>query len=135
MAATDGRHRDASGAAPWRARQRCRRCAVNRRGDLAVDGGVTHRNVVAHGGPGVEIAVPKMSAAPLVSLCEAAPLPSRANLRKPSVNPERHRGGEATEGSRHALHAHHLVWKGDATVPAFAVESPLPPDLAAMVEE
>ena len=36
---------------------------------------------------------------------------------------------------RHALHAHRLVWKGDATVPAFAVESPLPPDLAALVEE
>jgi 23S rRNA pseudouridine1911/1915/1917 synthase len=42
--------------------------------------------------------------------------------------------GEATdEGARHALHAHRIVWKGDATVPAFAVESPLPPDLAALL--
>jgi 23S rRNA pseudouridine1911/1915/1917 synthase len=39
------------------------------------------------------------------------------------------------EVSRHALHAHHITWKGDATVPAFAIESPLPPDLAALVEE
>jgi 23S rRNA pseudouridine1911/1915/1917 synthase len=39
------------------------------------------------------------------------------------------------EGARHALHAHHLVWKGDATVPAFAVESPLPPDLEALLGE
>ena len=39
------------------------------------------------------------------------------------------------EVSRHALHAHHITWKGDATVPAFTVESPLPPDLAALVEE
>ncbi len=39
------------------------------------------------------------------------------------------------ESARHALHAHHLVWKGDATVPAFAVDSPLPPDLAALMGE
>jgi 23S rRNA pseudouridine1911/1915/1917 synthase len=39
------------------------------------------------------------------------------------------------EASRHALHAHHLTWKGDATVPAFTVESPLPPELAALVGE
>lgn len=39
------------------------------------------------------------------------------------------------EAARHALHAHHLVWKGDATVPAFAVESPLPADLAAVMGE
>jgi 23S rRNA pseudouridine1911/1915/1917 synthase len=37
------------------------------------------------------------------------------------------------EGQRHALHAHHITWKGDATVPAFTVESPLPADLAALV--
>jgi 23S rRNA pseudouridine1911/1915/1917 synthase len=40
-----------------------------------------------------------------------------------------------TDAARHALHAHHLVWKGDATVPAFAVDSPLPPDLAALFDE
>jgi len=38
-------------------------------------------------------------------------------------------------GARHALHAHKIVWKGDATVPAFAVESPLPPELSVLVEE
>jgi 23S rRNA pseudouridine1911/1915/1917 synthase len=43
--------------------------------------------------------------------------------------------GPVPEASRHALHAHHLTWKGDATVPAFTVESPLPPDLAALVPE
>jgi 23S rRNA pseudouridine1911/1915/1917 synthase len=41
----------------------------------------------------------------------------------------------ADEGARHALHAHRIVWKGDATVPAFTIESPLPPDLAALVGE
>jgi 23S rRNA pseudouridine1911/1915/1917 synthase len=41
----------------------------------------------------------------------------------------------AAEGTRHALHAHRIVWKGDATVPAFEVLSPLPSDLAALVEE
>ncbi len=44
-------------------------------------------------------------------------------------------GGGGEEGARHALHAHHLVWKGDATVPAFAVESPLPAELAAVLGE
>lgn len=44
-------------------------------------------------------------------------------------------GQEAGEGSRHALHAHRIMWKGDATVPAFAIESPLPEDLAALVPE
>jgi 23S rRNA pseudouridine1911/1915/1917 synthase len=41
----------------------------------------------------------------------------------------------AGEGSRHALHASRIVWKGDAVVPAFAIESPLPSDLAALVDE
>ncbi len=44
-------------------------------------------------------------------------------------------GGGTGEGARHALHAHRIVWKGDATVPAFAIESPLPPELAGLVEE
>jgi 23S rRNA pseudouridine1911/1915/1917 synthase len=40
-------------------------------------------------------------------------------------------GGQPLSGSegRHALHAHWIAWEGDATVPAFAAESPLPPDL------
>jgi 23S rRNA pseudouridine1911/1915/1917 synthase len=42
-------------------------------------------------------------------------------------------GAEA--GTRNALHASRIVWKGDAVVPAFAVESPLPPDLEALVPE
>ena len=41
----------------------------------------------------------------------------------------------AAEGSRHALHASRIVWRGDSMVPAFAIESPLPPDLAAMVDD
>ncbi len=44
-------------------------------------------------------------------------------------------GEEAGEGSRHALHAHRIVWKGDATVPAFAIESPLPEELSRLVPE
>ena len=36
--------------------------------------------------------------------------------------------------SRHALHAHKIVWKGDTGVPAFAVTSPLPQELARVVE-
>jgi 23S rRNA pseudouridine1911/1915/1917 synthase len=40
-------------------------------------------------------------------------------------------GGPAIgEGeTRHALHAHHITWKGDAEVPAFTVESALPAEL------
>jgi 23S rRNA pseudouridine1911/1915/1917 synthase len=37
------------------------------------------------------------------------------------------------EGARHALHAHRIVWKGDGAVPAFTVESALPPDLVSLV--
>jgi 23S rRNA pseudouridine1911/1915/1917 synthase len=43
-------------------------------------------------------------------------------------------GGPAIAGlTRHALHAHHLAWSGDPKVPAFCVQSPLPPDMAALV--
>lgn len=35
---------------------------------------------------------------------------------------------------RHALHASHVAWAGDERVPAFAVDSPLPADLAAFFE-
>jgi len=42
-------------------------------------------------------------------------------------------GREAPElGARHALHASHVAWDGDAQVAAFAVESELPADLAAL---
>jgi 23S rRNA pseudouridine1911/1915/1917 synthase len=42
-------------------------------------------------------------------------------------------GGAARAGlaGRHALHASHVAWAGDARVPAFAVDSPLPSDLLA----
>jgi 23S rRNA pseudouridine1911/1915/1917 synthase len=45
-------------------------------------------------------------------------------------------GGPALPGveGRHALHAHLIVWKGDAVVPAFTVDSPLPEDLARVLE-
>lgn len=42
---------------------------------------------------------------------------------------------DAPEGAaRHALHAHMIVWKGDADVPAFTASSNLPPELARLVE-
>lgn len=34
---------------------------------------------------------------------------------------------------RHALHASHVAWAGDERVPAFAVDSPLPADLVALL--
>jgi 23S rRNA pseudouridine1911/1915/1917 synthase len=43
-------------------------------------------------------------------------------------------GAEARETARHALHAHLIVWKGDKSVPAFTAESPLPPELARLLE-
>ncbi len=43
-------------------------------------------------------------------------------------------GAKEGETTRHALHAHKIVWKGDAVVPAFAVESPLPAELARVFE-
>lgn len=44
-------------------------------------------------------------------------------------------GGPPIAGAegRHALHAYRIAWEGDASIPAFAVESPLPPDLAALL--
>jgi 23S rRNA pseudouridine1911/1915/1917 synthase len=44
-------------------------------------------------------------------------------------------GGPPVAGAegRHALHAHRITWEGDASIPAFTVESPLPPDLAALI--
>jgi 23S rRNA pseudouridine1911/1915/1917 synthase len=46
-------------------------------------------------------------------------------------------GGAALDAlsGRHALHASHVAWAGDGRVPAFAVESPLPPELAAFLDE
>lgn len=43
-------------------------------------------------------------------------------------------GGSTSHGiARHALHAHRIVWPGDAVVPAFVVTSPLPADIEALV--
>lgn len=42
--------------------------------------------------------------------------------------------GTATELARHALHASRLSWSGDGAVPAFEVDSALPPELAALVD-
>jgi 23S rRNA pseudouridine1911/1915/1917 synthase len=46
-------------------------------------------------------------------------------------------GGERLPalGARHALHASQLSWAGTASVPGFTVYEPLPPDLAALLEE
>lgn len=41
--------------------------------------------------------------------------------------------GQEGEKGRHALHAHHITWKGDADVPAFTMESPLPEELAKLL--
>lgn len=45
-------------------------------------------------------------------------------------------GGAVRPGlsGRHALHASHVAWAGDERVPAFAVDSPLPDDLAAFFD-
>ncbi len=43
-------------------------------------------------------------------------------------------GGESVPGlARHALHASRIAWGGDARVPAFTVNSPLPADIAGIV--
>lgn len=43
-------------------------------------------------------------------------------------------GGDTTlHIGRHALHAHRLMWTGDATVPAFTVTSELPGDIARLL--
>jgi 23S rRNA pseudouridine1911/1915/1917 synthase len=46
-------------------------------------------------------------------------------------------GGEPVPslGARHALHASELSWTGSASMPSFTVHEPLPPDLAALLEE
>ncbi len=46
-------------------------------------------------------------------------------------------GGERvpTLGARHALHASQLSWTGAARVPGFTVDEPLPPELAALLDE
>jgi 23S rRNA pseudouridine1911/1915/1917 synthase len=45
-------------------------------------------------------------------------------------------GGEPVPGleGRQALHAHLIVWKGDAVIPAFTVDSPLPESMAKLLE-
>ncbi|HEY0468317.1 MAG TPA: hypothetical protein VGC79_29170, partial [Polyangiaceae bacterium] len=46
-------------------------------------------------------------------------------------------GGELLPalGARHALHASQLSWAGTAHVAGFTVYEPLPPDLAALLDE
>ena len=44
-------------------------------------------------------------------------------------------GAPEGEHGRHALHAHRITWSGDADVPAFSVQSPLPADLEALLGE
>ena len=46
-------------------------------------------------------------------------------------------GGEQLPalGARHALHASQLSWAGAAEMPGFSVVEPLPPDLAALLDE
>jgi len=43
-------------------------------------------------------------------------------------------GPPASElGERHALHASYVAWAGDDTIDGFALEDPLPPDMAALL--
>ena len=42
-------------------------------------------------------------------------------------------GAPEGEHGRHALHAHRITWTGDADVPAFSVQSPLPDDLEVLL--
>ncbi len=42
-------------------------------------------------------------------------------------------GGSPELSGRHALHASHVAWAGDDRVPAFSVDSALPPDLWALL--
>jgi 23S rRNA pseudouridine1911/1915/1917 synthase len=42
-------------------------------------------------------------------------------------------GGGAALAGRHALHASYVAWAGDARLPAFAVHSSLPEDLASFL--
>jgi 23S rRNA-/tRNA-specific pseudouridylate synthase len=49
---------------------------------------------------------------------------------------DREYGGSVADAldGRHALHASHLGWDGDASVPAFVADSPLPSDLRAFLQ-
>ena len=45
-------------------------------------------------------------------------------------------GGDMSFGlTRHALHAQRIAWGGDPVIPAFVCQSPLPPDLAKVLED
>jgi 23S rRNA pseudouridine1911/1915/1917 synthase len=78
-----------------------------------------------------------------LALVEAsAPKAARHQIRAHFAAIEHPLAGDALYGgpevpglARHALHAQAITWGGDAVVPAFAVRSPLPPDLAALTGE
>jgi 23S rRNA pseudouridine1911/1915/1917 synthase len=56
-----------------------------------------------------------------------------ASIGHPIAGDALYGGPEAAlAGERHALHASYVAWTGDDVVAAFAVESPLPGDLAAL---
>lgn len=56
-----------------------------------------------------------------------------ASIGYPIAGDALYAGPAAEElGPRHALHANYLAWSGDEDVPGFAVEDPLPPELAAL---
>jgi 23S rRNA pseudouridine1911/1915/1917 synthase len=58
-----------------------------------------------------------------------------AAMGHPLAGDELYGGAALTARAKgHALHASHIVWRGDADVPAFEVDSPLPPELAALFE-
>jgi 23S rRNA pseudouridine1911/1915/1917 synthase len=56
-----------------------------------------------------------------------------AALGHPLLGDRLYGGADVPGLARHALHAHHLAFTGAPGLPAFHVESPLPPDLAALL--
>ncbi|HVY45917.1 MAG TPA: RluA family pseudouridine synthase, partial [Minicystis sp.] len=62
-----------------------------------------------------------------------------AAIEHPLVGDELYGGPplpDAAAGRRgHALHAHHVTWRGSAVVPAFSIESPLPDELERVLDQ
>ena len=56
-----------------------------------------------------------------------------AAIGHPLVGDLLYGGKEVTGLGRHALHASHVKWTGDATVPAFEIHSELPDELASLL--
>ena len=59
-----------------------------------------------------------------------------ASIGHPIVGDHVYGGESAPElGDRHALHASHIAWAGDATLEGFTVLEPLPGELARLLDD